>query len=758
MSDQLAKLARAIGVPATAARLLEARTFDASAEQFFLTHYPELSWRELLPWLTHPEPAGDEPRRAVAAVAERIAESLGSPVDAIALIEVPNFLPSVRSAHVRNEVLDALRGRVGSEHWFRFALAASGGAIFNTIRDFEQRLHDREFAWPSGILEPGPVPILTTDLFDAKRSDDECIAAIQRFLREGSTRFYVVWLLRELDLLTRVGEPDVVVGDVPAVAEQEPASRARDAFLLQVAREWPDPDQRKEWFTRRALAGAGRGVSWYSLWWDIPPDLRDHVALQSRGMPSPAPWLPSTLVQRARTKADWEPVFELLSAEHAVAHDTGFDADEFNRGLAVARLALDRQPSGDEVTEAFQACEPQSWAAAIANASLPVDADDEFDTRFADLVHLPDEVLVRRLLTLPQTPERAGRVVALALRSGVLWHLDAAHDLVRRAASMPEPPIPLPPFFTEESIGLFRVLAGDDADAVLGNHLSDLLRAERIHDALGVAQVAVDVVSDEHRTTMSQLVRRLPLSEVARISESFPWLVSEQEVTTEALRDARDDWGHVERLPEYLRPVMEAKAVRAGSADLAAALLDRLEALGVPRRHVLALVLERLRTVGGGAIAASWLATKLDTKSLWAEPGTEIVLHLLRHGEPPDATLVANLCLSAALRARDADLCRTMHATVGTCLVTIAETSLADGNVALAQNALAGLAHLNVPPRLRTRVRALRKLAPPEEILALVEVNEALLRRSGGQDAASVDAICDALTVLVRGAQAESAS
>lgn len=577
MTDHLAKLARAIGVPATAARLLEERTFDASAEGFFLTHYPKLSWRELLPWLAHREPAEDGPRRPVASIAQRIAESLGSPIDAIALFEVPNFIPRVRGADVRNEVLDALRGRVGPEHWFRFALAASGGAIFNTIRDFEKRLHDREVAWPPGILAPGPVPTLTTDLFDAKRSDDECVAAIQRSLRNGGTQCFVVWLLRELDLLTRVGGPGVVLGDVPAANEQEPVSRARDAFLLQVAREWPDPAQRKEWFTRRALAAAGRGVSWYSLWWDIPPDLRDHVALQSRGMPSPAPWLTSTLVQRARTKADWEPVFEFLSATHA--HDTDFDADEFNHGLAVARLALDRQPSADEITEAFQACDPESWAAALANASLPADADDEFDARFAEAVHLPDEILVRRLLDLPQTPERTARVVALALRSGVLWHLDEAQELVRRAARLPEAPIPLPPFFTEKSIGLFKLLAGDDADSVLGNHLSHLLHTERIHYALGVAQVARDVVTDEHRASMSQLVRRLPLSELARISESFPWLVSEQEVATEALRDDRDDWGHIDRLPEYLQPVMEAKAVRAGSADLAAALLDRLEAL-----------------------------------------------------------------------------------------------------------------------------------------------------------------------------------
>ncbi|MCA9626518.1 MAG: hypothetical protein KC766_02575, partial [Myxococcales bacterium] len=611
-------------------------------------------------------------------------------------------------------------------------------------------------AWPPGILAPGPVPTLTTDLFDAKRSDDECVAAIQRSLRNGGTQCFVVWLLRELDLLTRVGGPGVVLGDVPAANEQEPVSRARDAFLLQVAREWPDPAQRKEWFTRRALAAAGRGVSWYSLWWDIPPDLRDHVALQSRGMPSPAPWLTSTLVQRARTKADWEPVFEFLSATHA--HDTDFDADEFNHGLAVARLALDRQPSADEITEAFQACDPESWAAALANASLPADADDEFDARFAEAVHLPDEILVRRLLDLPQTPERTARVVALALRSGVLWHLDEAQELVRRAARLPEAPIPLPPFFTEKSIGLFKLLAGDDADSVLGNHLSHLLHTERIHYALGVAQVARDVVTDEHRASMSQLVRRLPLSELARISESFPWLVSEQEVATEALRDDRDDWGHIDRLPEYLQPVMEAKAVRAGSADLAAALLDRLEALGVPRRHVLCLVLERLQTLGSRAIAADWLAAKLDTKSLWAEPGTEIVLHLLRHGEPSDATLVAKMCLSAALRTRDADLCRTMHATIGTCLVTIAETSLANDNLALARDALTGLAHLNAPPRLRARVRALRKLAPPEEIVELIEVNEALLRRSGGQDTASVDALCDALTVLVSGAQADGAS
>lgn len=85
-------------------------------------------------------------------------------------------------------------------------------------------------------------------------------------------------------------------------------------------------------------------------------------------------------------------------------------------------------------------------------------------------------------------------------------------------------------------------------------------------------------------------------------------------------------WGGIESLPSYLAPSME---LAASTAEL---LLDRLE------------------TGGSEAVSPRWLATKLDSKRLWVEPGGELMAVLLREGEPSGADAVLRICVEAAGR------------------------------------------------------------------------------------------------------------
>ncbi len=748
MSDLHSRLARAIGIPATAARLLQTKNFDSTAEEFFLTHFPDLPGRDLLCWLAVPEPDEAKPKRPIKRIADRIVETWGRAGDVLALMEGPTLLQRVHDVDVRNEVLDSLRENIDKECWFQFALVATGGGIFTAIRDFERHLHEPGRSYPSGLLNEGPVPSLTTDLFPARRDDDACCKVLRSSLANEATRYYVVWLLRELQLLTRVGPPAVVLGDVPTLGEvNDPLHWHRVGFLVSVARNWPQRTAGHAWLTRRALDAAARGVSWYSLWWEFPPELRDGAAIESVATPTPAPWVARALAHRAHTKAQWEALLDFLDA----CTSSGPSVEDLNHGIGVSELALGRKPTHDEFTEFFQACDPKSWRMLIQRAPLPSDADDDFDARyieFAERSRFFPDLIIERLSGLPLSASRACRIIKHALRSGSFWHLENRYELVRCMGSLEGVTIPVPPSMTADSIALFRTLAGDHADATLAERLADLIRGGLLHDALALADVAREIVSDDNRAVMNHLARSLPLSALAHLQASHPWFLTEADVLEEATRVDRERWGHVDSLPAYLSPIMEAKAVQTPVSMLAVALLDRLEANGVTRRKVLNLALKRLRTHGRGALDPHWLGRKLDTKSLWMEPGKDFVNEFLRDRDRNGAVMLLSVCLDAPVDHRP-NLTYAMHAVIATCLVTFAEAALEAKKQGQAKNALTGLAHLNAPSRLRDRVRGLRRLDPQEDVLVLIEVNEGLLRRSDAGDAATIDAIRDALVALV---------
>ena len=89
--------------------------------------------------------------------------------------------------------------------------------------------------------------------------------------------------------------------------------------------------------------------------------------------------------------------------------------------------------------------------------------------------------------------------------------------------------------------------------------LNQHLEAEDLDASLAVARLAPEILMDHERAKLRELGLALPTSSLAELQANSPWLFSQQEVLVEAIRDGKH-WGHVDYLPDYLAPVIEAKA------------------------------------------------------------------------------------------------------------------------------------------------------------------------------------------------------
>jgi hypothetical protein len=190
---------------------------------------------------------------------------------------------------------------------------------------------------------------------------------------------------------------------------------------------------------------------------------------------------------------------------------------------------------------------------------------------------------------------------------------------------------------------------------------------------------------------------------------------------------------------------LEAKAVSTPNGELATALLDRLEALGRTRREVLALALERIGTHGRAAVELEWLAKKLDSKSLWENPGARFLAAFLSSGDADAADAVVNLCVATVCGERAAELIEAIHTVLATELLGRIERALAHDDLGTASQGLLGLSHLSPASRVRPLVRRLRGFSKSPEVLSLIEVNESLLRRPDKTDIPRIEGILDAV-------------
>lgn len=749
------RLAGEIGVSAAARQILGHNHFTADDETFFLEHYAELSWWQLLGWLCIPEPDPEDRKRPGASIAGRIAASWAEHNTGLEFTEIAPLTEALPDQAVRNEVIVALKGVMGDDHWPRVALLASGGEVFAKIRDVERRVQDSKLRLPFDLLEEGAMPFLTAKLFVGSRQDGDVLPVLHDMLGEEPLRYYCAWVLREAGLLGRFAADDVL-GDVtlPDAVISKEASRYR--FLTELARDWPDKSARAAWFTKRTLDQVARGKSWLRLWWEIPPDLRDNIAVASLAMSEPAPWAWRAVTTSLSGREAWEAAFDLVDRRLPP-----LDNDEFNAALGGAFHAFGQRPKAGEIDEFFKAVATESRLAWLSKLDLPSDADDTFDGRYLELAkqfgHYESEA-IHRLRALPLTKSRARRIASYAIEHGLLWHLDGLLEVATAAGHL-DMELELPSYVSVEMVTAFKTLVGERADAVLAERVASLIEHGEVEEALSLADAARDIVTPALHERLKTLARAQPIAMQAHIQKRAPWLMTEADVVASASEAGAHPWGLPDLLPAYLEPVISARAVTTEHAELAQSLLERLEALGTPKSKVMDLALERLRACGPGSLTPWWLAKRLDSRSAWDGAGMQLARDLINRGvEGADALL--GICLQVAVGAGTelGPLPRAMHTAVGAALVGVGHQALAAGDQRRAKKALTGLAHLNPRSELRGRVRALRGAAPAPDVLSVIEINDNVMRRSGNKDAATVDAIRDALIALFRDEDAEDGS
>jgi hypothetical protein len=218
--------------------------------------------------------------------------------------------------------------------------------------------------------------------------------------------------------------------------------------------------------------------------------------------------------------------------------------------------------------------------------------------------------------------------------------------------------------------------------------------------------------------------------------------------------------------PPEETPALRKRALDTSESEVAERILDELEtAHGLSRRDVLKLAAERLTKRGNDAISPTWLAKRLDTISLWKEPGAEILRLLLEKGTAKiEGRYASQLCFESSNRAYSdevygthppttprrtaSDAIRAIHEALATALVEMAEGNFRHNDMEQARRALLALAHLNGPSWLWPRVRKLRDQQPPDDVLAVIELNEKLLRRSGKNDASTNEGLLGALRAV----------
>lgn len=742
----VARLAETRGVPSAATYVLNADSLDAEAERFLRERFEALAPEHLLRWLALADPLDADAPRSTPQIVRRIVERLGD--GGLLLALDPRPLREVRDQDVRDELIERLREPCGA-YWFRFALLASGGAVFAKVRDLERELVDGSGV-PVELLEPGtPVPSLTSLLFGDRRDDAACRRQLLAALRDPGTRFYALWILLKAGLLVSIGTLDDVVGQVASQEELEPHEWGRVKFLLEIAKAWPREAERRGWFVKRSLEAVRRGVSWGTLWWEIDASLRDEVALASLSTDRPAPWTLNAVLRAPMGPDTWRTVLELLELEpDVVALARLLQHAEWPRRLGA------RAPSQEETDAARKEFEPTGWDR-LADVYRPSDddADEEFVRATA---RLGRGFALKVLLGLPLTKARAVRILGLAIEEGDLWRLERVEELAG-IVGVTSLPVPLPR--SASSMGIYRTLVADGATAALRSAIDASIASANtgdplaVYGAVGVAGLDPQGVTEAHRKELRKLVEAAPLSTMVSLQAEAPWLLSEADVVA-AATDPEKPWGHIDSLPRFLLPVMEAKAASGPNAGFAERLLDRCEALGLPRRKILALALERLRG-SPEAVSAGWLSSKLDSNALWEDPGTQIVGELLRERTPERVNATFRLCHHTSTASGATSLEPIIHTVLARVLIRIARTALEISDKTTAERALTGLAHLSAAPRLRDSLRALRKLSTDEDIVRLVDLNSELLRR--GVDVATLEGVAHALGALAGIGELEAA-
>jgi hypothetical protein len=222
--------------------------------------------------------------------------------------------------------------------------------------------------------------------------------------------------------------------------------------------------------------------------------------------------------------------------------------------------------------------------------------------------------------------------------------------------------------------------------------------------------------------------------------------------------------------------VVEERVAHASAPEVRE-LLDYLEAHGRTRAHVLELAMTWMAEHGMAPEIRLWIASKLDSKTLWKGQGREVVRMFLESPTGESLNALLNVFLDSLMQPKrkeevapkkekpsrkvrpPAPFISVIHEALAAELIALADRSVRAGHMDMAERALRGLANLSPPSRLYESVRRLRNLPGVESLTVLIEANERLIRRADTLDSADFDALGLALhALLVREDAEEEAS
>lgn len=721
-----ATLAASVSSAAAARRALACEDFGVAEEEFLRATWESLGRNDLLTWLGIAEPdevGGSRPNSGIVA---RIVEDVGaSSLDVILFAE--DDLRAVIDPDVRDDLVEALRAKTPVVAG-RLRPLLSGGRVFSAVRDAAVRASYAEAS------------LVVDDLMEVRRDDISCLGRLRAALR-GPSRLAVLRIVVDAKMTGEVGDLRGLVGDIPLLHGMERSAEA--ANLLAFATSWPEVEERRAFFIGRALTHGGTAESWASIYWEMPAELRDDVGLASAATDRPAPWSLASVVRNVTEAGEaWRLALKLITeAPNPRATSAMVAASD------VVDDILGRRTSADELKAALQDV-PRSrhcQVALVARLPVPPDADDRFDDVLVSAFTEHPDLMLDRLLQLPRSRARAVRIFDLAIKLRRLWGLEGLDELADLVGPLPGPvPIPL----GAEQVPIFRVLVGPDrADAELEQELRRRLREEDINEALHIARLepSLGAVS---RAELRQLVLATPVSTLCAIQQQEPWLLSTDDVVAEASRRT-GALGHIDLLPGYLAPVIEARAATTTHVSEATQLLTRMQQLGAKRDALLGVVVERMKTLGPAAVDPGWVGQHLGSRSAWDQHGAALVDALLA---PPSRAGVAafmGIVLSAPVEEKSREsLSRAVHTVMSQFLIRSAGSSIEESDHDGARRALTALAHLSPRSGIQGTVEALERRGPSDVCRELIRLNGALLKRKNSEHA-TLTAIRDALVALL---------
>ncbi len=693
-------------------------------------------------------------------------------------------------------------------------------ALFPFRRD-EKRLVSalRELVRTGKAPDGSELP--TSPWLDSASDEPEDAPAVAAASESLRCRAKITAFLERQNLLSHLDPRDTLPESVRFSVESEVLRfDTPEHFFLSLALRWPDPSARA-WYVRQFLGAARRGARWDHLVEEMLGSKRmrvearrghtadasvasavlEQVAIDSWSLPEPAPWLGSAVFGRLKTGSaeEWLLAFGYLDRVASMGRP-----DE-------RAVLLWEDLCRSDIPVLAEVGPGHAVVGILRDAPPPPAPGDDFDAKVLSYAPLLRKVvfgggghfiLFRRLASLPRTPERAKRMLAMALEHPDLFgevpasvweevvdlagptapehlpeveeflHLIRTDDTKDNEVTSTGVPTAEQLHRTAEraranqraAVRVYRRLAGPEAETSLrqwvrapleqGPAPRRSLGLHHVRHNLGVVPEALD---EDLRATIAGRIESLGFAELASLHEGAPDWVSAARVAEVALAEVSNDsveWTRlVDRPRSWLsRPIVMARVAFAANDHELGCLIDWLRKNGARESDLLPLLLARVKRDDRHALSAivselaRQLGETLSSGTLWKRHGPHVIRSLLKDGAwaillgAVQRSVQGNKPLTEIDHERYKTIVPAAHEAMAVVILGHLGEALraADGHTS--GRALRTLLALHAPSRLSGRLHGMRKLARfSVDVGELFDLNLRMMRHGTGRDATLAD-------------------